>query len=88
MSYRYDEPLGSDTDIGLKTLSGIAIGDTVEDLINTYTQFTISFEVIESKDYFRLTDGGDLLLWGPISSADLAGLIEGIYSPSACDPSP
>lgn len=88
VSYRYDEPAESDPDLGLKTLSGIAIGDTVEDLINTYTQFTISFEIIDSKDHFRLSDGGELLLWGPVSSVDPAGLIEGIYSPTACDATP
>jgi hypothetical protein len=88
VSYRYDEPQGTDPELGLKTLSGIAIGDTVEDLINTYTQFTISFEIIASKDFFRLSDGGELLLWGPISSADPAGLIEGIYSPTVCDTTP
>jgi len=88
VSYRYDEPQGTDPELGLKTLSGIAIGDTVEDLINTYTQFTISFEIIDSKDHFRLSDGGDLLLWGPVSSADPAGLIEGIYSPTVCDDAP
>jgi hypothetical protein len=88
VSYRYDEPQGTDPDLGLETLSGIAIGDTVDDLINTYTQFTISFEIIDSKDFFRLSDGGDLLLWGPISSADPAGLIEGIYSPTVCTTTP
>lgn len=88
VSYRYDEPQGTDPELGLETLSGIAIGDTVEDLINTYTQFTISFEIIDSKDHFRLSDGGDLLLWGPLSSSDPAGLIEGIYSPTACNPVP
>jgi hypothetical protein len=88
VSYRYNEPEGTDEELGLKTLSGIAIGDTVEDLINTYTQFTISFEIIDSKDHFRLSDGGELLLWGPVSSIDPAGLIEGIYSPTACDTTP
>ena len=88
VSYRYDEAQGTDPDLGLQTLSGIAIGDTVEDLINTYTQFTISFEIIDSRDFFRLSDGGDLLLWGPVSSVDPAGLIEGIYSPTACDTAP
>jgi hypothetical protein len=88
VSYRYDEPEGTDEELGLKTLSGIAIGDTVEDLIDTYTQFTISFEIIDSKDYFRLSDGGELLLWGPVSSIDPAGLIEGIYSPTVCDTTP
>lgn len=87
VSYKYDEPTGSEIELGLMTPSGIAIGDTVDDLISTYTQYTISNEVIDSKDYFRLSDGGELLLWGPLSSADPEGIIEGIYSPSACDPS-
>ena len=29
-----------------------------------------SFEVIEGKDHFRLSDGGVLLLWGPVSSTE------------------
>ncbi|MEN8238694.1 MAG: hypothetical protein ABFR53_05780, partial [Actinomycetota bacterium] len=88
VSYRYEEPQGTDEELGLKTLSGIAIGDTVEDLINTYTQFTISFEILDSKDHFRLSDGEELLLWGPVSSVDPAGVIEGLYSPTACDTTP
>ena len=88
VSYKYDEPEESEIDLGLTTLSGIALGNTDDDLINTYTQYTISFEVIDSKDHFRLSDGGELLLWGPVSSADPEGLIEGIYSPSACDAVP
>jgi hypothetical protein len=88
VSYRYNEPGDAGEELGLTTLSGIAIGDTVEDLIDTYTQFTISFEIIDSKDHFRLSDGGELLLWGPVSSIDPAGLIEGIYSPTACDATP
>ena len=56
-----DEPEESEADLELTTLSGIALGDTVDDLISTYTQYTISFEVINSKDHFRLSDGGELL---------------------------
>jgi hypothetical protein len=46
--------------------------------------YTVSFEVIEGKDFFRLSDGGDLLLWGPVTSTDPQGTIEGIYSPDPC----
>jgi len=56
-----------------------------DDLQRIYSQFTITFEVIEGKDHFRLVDGGDLLLWGPVSSTEADGTIEGIYSPSPCD---
>jgi hypothetical protein len=84
VSYRYEDA-GSDTDLGLTTLSGLALGDTVADLQRIYSQFTIAFEVIEGKDHFRLVDGGDLLLWGPVSSTEADGIIEGIYSPGPCD---
>jgi hypothetical protein len=68
----------------LETLSGIQLGDTVEQLQKTYVSYTISFEVIEGKDHFRLSDGGTLLLWGPVTSAASQGTIEGIYSPDPC----
>ncbi len=84
VSYRYED-VGSDTELGLTTLSGLALGDTVADLQRIYGQFTIAFEVIEGKDHFRLVDGADLLLWGPVSATDADGIIEGIYSPSPCD---
>ena len=88
VSYRYDEPSGSDVELGLDTPLGIGIGDTVADLINAYTEFAISFEVIDAKDHFRISDGQNLLLWGPVSSVDPAGSIEGIYSATACKPKP
>jgi hypothetical protein len=84
VSYRYTDT-GSDTDLGLTTLSGLALGDTVADLQAIYAQFTIAFEVIDGTDYFRLIDGGELLLWGPVSSTEASGIIEGIFSPSSCD---
>jgi hypothetical protein len=84
VSYRYED-LGSDTEMGLATLSGLELGDTVGDLKQIYAQFTITFEVIDGKDHFRLLDGGELLLWGPISSTADDGIVEGIYSPSPCE---
>jgi hypothetical protein len=83
VSYRYED-IGSDTHLGLTTLSGLELGDTVADLQQIYGQFTITFEVIDGHDYFRLVDGGELLLWGPVTGTDSDDLVEGIYSPTPC----
>ena len=84
VSYRYED-VGSGTELGLATLSGLELGDTVADLKAIYSAFTIAFEVIDGEDHFRLLDGGELLLWGPVTSSDDAGIVVGIYSPSPCD---
>lgn len=84
VSYRYGD-VGSNTELGLATLSGLELGDTVADLKAIYSAFTITFEVIEGQDNFRLLDGGELLLWGPVTSSDDAGIVVGINSPSPCD---
>ncbi|MCL1595403.1 MAG: hypothetical protein M3132_13720 [Actinomycetia bacterium] len=84
VSFRNETTEHSDTVLGISTLSGLAIGDTVKDLINTYPSYTVSFEVIDSVNHFRLVQGGELLLWGPVTSSDLDGIVEGIYSPSPC----
>lgn len=84
IAYRYETDGESEPEPTLETLSGIRLGDTVEMLQNTYTSYTVSFEVIEGQDYFRLADGGDLLLWGPVTSTEPQGIIQGIYSPDPC----
>jgi hypothetical protein len=84
VGYAYQSDQTSEPDPMLETLSGIRLGDTVETLHRTYASYTISFEVIEGKDHFRLSDGGELLLWGPVSSTEPQGTVEGIYSPEAC----
>jgi hypothetical protein len=84
VSYRFGGPDSTQL-LGLTTLSGLALGDTVADLERIYAQFTIAFEVIDGVDHFRLVDGGELLLWGPVTGTDQDDLIEGIYSPSPCD---
>ncbi len=84
IAYRYEgEGTGTLSPI-LETLSGIRLGDTVETLQSTYSSYTVSFEVIDGKDHFRLSEGGDLLLWGPITSTEPQGTIEGVYSPDPC----
>ncbi len=84
VSYRYEDLGIGDTTVDLATLSGIQLGDTIEDLQNTYVSYTVTFEVIDAQDYFRLLDGGELLLWGPVTSTDPDGTIIGIYSPTPC----
>ena len=84
VSYRYED-VGLETSLGLATLSGLELGDTVATLKQIYSSFTIAFEVIDGRDHFRLLDGAELLLWGPVTSTDDDGLVEGIYSPSPCD---
>jgi hypothetical protein len=84
VSYRYED-VGAGEPLGLSTLSGLSVGDTVADLAQIYSQFTITFELIDGVDHFRLNDGGELLLWGPVSSTEPEGIVEGIYSPSPCE---
>ena len=84
LEYRYEDADAVEPHAILMTLSGVALGDAVADLQSTYASYTVSFEVIDSRDHFRLSDGGELLLWGPITSTEPSGTIEGIYSPSSC----
>lgn len=84
VAFQYQNVGPDEADPILETLSGIRLGDTVEELQKTYVSYTVSFEVIEGESYFRLTDGGDLLLWGPVTSTDPQGTIQGIYSQDPC----
>jgi hypothetical protein len=84
VAFRYEGDGPGVPDPILETLSGIQLGDTVEQLQNTYATYTVSFEVIDGKGHFRLSDGGALLLWGPLTSTAPQGTIEGIYSPDPC----
>jgi len=84
IAYRYETTGSGTPDPVLETLSGIRLGDTVEALQSTYGSYTVSFEVIKGKDHFRLLDGGELLLWGPVTSTEQQGTVEGIYSPDPC----
>jgi hypothetical protein len=84
VAFMYGSDGSNEPNPTLETLSGIRLGDTVEKLQKTYVSYTVSFEVIDGKDYFRLSDGGDLLLWGPLTGRDPLDTIEGIYSPDPC----
>ena len=85
VSYRHATPAGPATShIDLQTPSGIRLGDSIADLESTYDQFAIAYEVVDGKDFFALREGEELLLWGPISSTEPSGRIEGIFSPDSC----
>lgn len=74
----------------LTTLSGLQVGDTVAELESTYASLSISYEEIDGQLHFILVRQADsvTLLWGPVTSADADGTVEGIYSPRACDAGP
>ena len=85
VGYRYQEPSVPTSLINLATPSGIRLGDDVATLNETYASFTITYETVAGATTFRLFEDAELLLWGPVSSTDDNGRIEGIYSPAACD---
>jgi len=84
VSYRFEDTGSGTSNPTLRTLSGLELGQTIEELQATYSFYTVTFEVINDQEHFRLVDGGDLLLWGPVSSTDASGTVLGIYSPTPC----
>ncbi|MEN8041386.1 MAG: hypothetical protein ABFR95_07775 [Actinomycetota bacterium] len=85
VAYRYEDTGTGATGKRFETLSGVSIGDTIGVLQDTYSSYSVFFEVISGKDYFRLSSGGELLLWGPITGTDPeTDTVEGIYSPDPC----
>lgn len=71
----------------LQTLSGLQLGNSVAQLERVYDGFDIQYLAhpeLENIFELRSANSGNLLLWGPISSPDESGFIEGIYSPDAC----
>ena len=85
VGYTFAKPDGPETaHIDLTTHSGIRVGDSIADLESTYSQFVITYDVIDGETHFRLLEGEDLLLWGPVSSIDSGGRVLGIYSPPLC----
>ncbi len=79
-AYRVD--LATGTEPILKTLSNVAIGDTVADLLDAYSsRFRIDFT---DGPAFELRSSTTLLLWGPLTSTESDGVVQGIYSPDIC----
>jgi hypothetical protein len=84
VGYRYEEPAVPTGHIDIATPSGIHIGDDIATLNEVYASYAILYETFGEESTFRLFEGDELLLWGPISSSEDSGRVEGIYSPPWC----
>lgn len=84
IGYRFDEQAVPTYHLDLATPSGIRLGDTVKHLNDTYAAYQIDYVTTDGTTVFRLSDPDGLLLWGPVSSAEDSGRVEGIYSPDSC----
>jgi predicted nucleic acid-binding Zn ribbon protein len=71
---------------GIRSLSGLALGDTVATLESIYedlrTEFRDHPEV--GTIYEILDSAGVVLLWGPVTSPEPDGTVRGIYAPDSC----
>jgi hypothetical protein len=88
-SYRMDLRYGGLTSPtrDMSTLSGLRVGDTVDQLETIYSGFVIEYVIDPSAGLtfeLRSQRGGELLLWGPVESQDAEALVTGIYSPDSC----
>lgn len=72
----------------LETLSGLRVGDTVEQLLEIYSGETVSFSVDPKLGDVYLVEGsssGNLLLWGPVQGESPSDRVIGIYAPDVCN---
>jgi hypothetical protein len=70
----------------LQTLSGLSAGATIFEFEDIYIPgFTITYtdHPVEG-DIYELRSGQGLLLWGPITSTEPDGIVQGIFSPETC----
>jgi len=87
--YRLDASLGDPDSptAELRTVSGLRVGATVSTLETIYRSYHIVYA--QTPDFgptFTLQRAnGDKLIWGPLTSTDLDGVVLGVYSPSRCD---
>jgi len=79
----------ADTD-QLATLSGLRLGQTVGDIRSIYANSRVTIIDHAGTPHFVLQRSSDdrTLLWGPVTSSDDAGIVEGISSPLWCDDGP
>jgi len=85
VGYRFEEPAIPTSLIDLTTPSGVRLGDTIATLNETYARYTITYETIGEASTFSLFEDQELLLWGPVSSTEDTGRVEGIFSPPSCN---
>jgi hypothetical protein len=89
VAYRLGPFAGIDTEhpaAPMATLSGLAVGDTTQQLEAIYANSTVEFTDVDGVASFRLLRSSDdrLLLWGPV----VDDVVAGIYSPRPCDQGP
>ena len=82
--YRYTEPAVPTMHLDFSTPSGLRIGDSVASLNEVYSSYQVEYGTDGGTSVFRLSDADGLLLWGPLSSIEPEGRVEGIHSPDPC----
>ncbi|MEA2010231.1 MAG: hypothetical protein U9N78_05960 [Actinomycetota bacterium] len=82
--YQYEAESVPTMHLDLATPSGLRIGDPVSSLNQIYSSYQIDYVSSDGTSLFRLSDADGLLLWGPVSSIEDSGRVEGIYAPDAC----
>ena len=82
--YRYEDEAVPRMHLDLATPSGLRVGDPISTLNQIYSSYQIDYVSSDGTGLFRLSQADDLLLWGPVSSIEDSGRVEGIYAPDAC----
>ena len=82
--YRFEEQAVPTMHLDLATPSGLRVGDPLSSLNEVYAAYQIDYISDGGTDLFRLSDEEGLLLWGPVSSIEDSGRVEGIHSPDVC----
>jgi hypothetical protein len=82
--YRFEEQAVPTMHLDLTTPSGLRVGDPLSALNEVYAAYQIDYVSDGGTELFRLADEEGLLLWGPVSSIEDSGRVEGIHSPNAC----
>jgi len=82
--YRYLEEAVPTMHLDFATPSGLRLGDPVSSLNEIYSSYQVDYVSDGGASLFRLSDTDGLLLWGPVSSMEENGRVEGIHSPDAC----
>ncbi len=84
VGYRFDTVAVPTMQLDLSTPSGLRVGDSVKTLNEIYKSYRIDYVSAAGTDLFQLSDGDGLLLWGPVTSIEPTGRVDGIYAPDAC----
>jgi hypothetical protein len=84
--YRYEDVAVPTMHLDLATPSGLRVGDPISTLSQIYASYQIDYLSSAGTSVFRLSDADGLLLWGPVSSTEDSGRVDGIYAPDVCSP--